>query len=401
MLRFSLLFSVCAACVSCADLFPGTDGDRVIVVAEEGTLLSDLEDAVARFGGVPSRHLPLINAISATLPDDAAAADILRAVGVARLDPDVPVSIVQAEDAAKPGGGGSTQPAQSTPWGVARVGAPDAWSSSRGAGVVVSVIDTGADQDHPDLVANLAGGVNFSSSKGGSPTAWDDDNGHGTHVSGTVAAVDNAIGVVGVAPSASLLACKALDRNGSGWLADIIACLDWSVANGADVVNMSLGTSSDVQSLHDACDAASAAGLLLVAAAGNSGDGNPATDNVIYPAKYGSVVAVAATTQTDAVASFSSDGPDVELSAPGASVLSTKRGGGYGNLSGTSMASPHVAGVGALLLGGTPGLTAACARNAMNASATDLGTPGLDVFFGNGLVNAPAALSTAAAATCP
>src|SRR3989344_3489110 len=192
-----------------------------------------------------------------------------------------------------------SQPAQTLPWGVNRSDAELA--NGTGAGVKVCVVDTGIDKDHPDLQANILGGRNFVA-KGATvdPTKWDDDNGHGTHVAGTVAALDNTIGVVGVAPSASLLAAKVLNRQGSGYLSDVIAGIDYCVQSGAKVVSMSLGTSSDIQSMHDAVDAAYASGVLLVAAAGND-YGGP----VSYPAAFDSVVAVSATDSNDNLASFS------------------------------------------------------------------------------------------------
>ena len=192
-----------------------------------------------------------------------------------------------------------SQPAQKLPWGVDRIDADLA--IGKGNGVTVCIVDTGIDKTHPDLQANIVGGKNFVA-KGASvdPTKWNDDNGHGTHVAGTIAAVDNSIGVVGVAPQASLLAAKVLNRQGSGYLSDVIAGIDYCVQSGAKVVSMSLGTSSDVQAVHNAVDAAYASGVLLVAAAGND-YGGP----VSYPAAYDSVIAVSATDSNNNLASFS------------------------------------------------------------------------------------------------
>lgn len=275
-----------------------------------------------------------------------------------------------------------SQPAQKLPWGVDRVDAD--LVNGTGMGVKVCVVDTGIDKDHPDLQANLAGGRNFVA-KGLTldPTKWDDDNGHGTHVAGTVAALNNTIGVVGVAPQASLLAAKVLNRQGSGYFSDIMAGINWCVQSGAKVVSMSLGSSSDVQAFHDTVDAAYANGVLVVAAAGND-YGGP----VSYPAAYDSVVAVSATNSNDEVASFSSVGPEVELAAPGASVLSTYKDGGYATLSGTSMATPHVSGVAALAWEANPLLTNVEVRALLQSTADDLGAIGKDNLFGYGLVDA-------------
>ncbi|HLD00409.1 MAG TPA: S8 family peptidase [Candidatus Nanoarchaeia archaeon] len=275
-----------------------------------------------------------------------------------------------------------SQPVQTLPWGVDRIDADLVVNT--GNGVTVCVVDTGVDKDHPDLQANILGGQNFVA-KGAvvDPTKWDDDNGHGTHVAGTIAAADNSIGVVGVASQASLLAAKVLNRQGSGYLSDVIAGIEYCVQNGAKVISMSLGTNSDVQAMHDAVDAADAAGVLLVAAAGND-YGGP----VSYPAAYASVVAVSATDSSDNLASFSSVGPEVELAAPGVNILSTWKDGGYATISGTSMATPHVSGVAALAWEANPLLSNVEIRSLLQSTADDLGTAGKDDFFGYGLVDA-------------
>lgn len=283
----------------------------------------------------------------------------------------------------KDGGGDTTpQPPQELPWGVDRIDAD--LSANTGAGVTVCIVDTGIDNDHADLAANILGGKNFVA-KGPKVDAskWDDDNGHGTHVAGTVAALDNNMGVVGVAPQAFLLAAKVLDRRGSGYLSDVIAGVDYCVQNGADVVSMSLGTSSDVQAMHDAMDAAYNAGLLLVAAAGNDNHGP-----VSYPAAYSSVVAVSAADSNDNLASFSNVGPEVELAAPGVSILSTWNDGLYNTISGTSMATPHVSGVAALAWEANPLMTNTEVRALLQSTADDLGAAGFDNSFGYGLVDA-------------
>lgn len=224
----------------------------------------------------------------------------------------------------------------------------------------------------------------------------DDDNGHGTHVAGIIAAADNSVGVVGTAPKAWLYAVKVLDRQGSGFVSDIIDGLQWSIANGMQVVNMSFGTSTDVPSLHEAISAAYKAGLVLVAAAGNSG---PQDDTVLYPAKYEEVIAVSATDDADSLADWSSRGPEVELAAPGVNIYSTFRGGAYLALSGTSMASPHVAGAAALIIASGIGDDNGNGRIndevriRLNSTADDLGISGRDNLYGFGLVDADEAVT--------
>jgi hypothetical protein len=268
---------------------------------------------------------------------------------------------------------------QTIQWGVARIGAPDAWATSTGNGVKVGVIDTGVSRTHPDLQGNIAGCVSFIVGV----ATCEDDNGHGSHVSGIIAALNNGIGVVGVAPDAKIYALKTLDKNGSGYLSDIISALDWSVANGIQVVNMSLGTSSDIQSFHDAVIRAANAGIIEVVAAGNSG---PSANTVMYPGAYPEVIGVAATDSSDSVPSWSSRGPQVDIAAPGVNIYSTYKNGGYTTMSGTSMATPHVAGVVALRLAAHPGESFAQMLHDIQSTADLL--PWGSTLVGAGLVNA-------------
>jgi len=226
--------------------------------------------------------------------------------------------------------------AQTTPWGVSRIDAPSTWSQSTGSGVQTAVLDTGIDPKHNDLKSNIAFGVAFD--RGNikfNEKDWKDKNGHGTHVAGTVAAVDNSFGVVGVAPSSSLYAVRVLNAQGSGYLSDVIAGIEWSVKgpdgimgtpDDADIISMSLGTTANISAFHDAVDAAYNNGVVIVAAAGNSGDGNPSTPELLYPAAYDSVIAVGATDINDNAPSWTNSGDYVEIAAPGVNVLSTYRG---------------------------------------------------------------------------
>jgi subtilisin family serine protease len=287
-------------------------------------------------------------------------------------------------------------------WGVDRIDADHVWdnndSSSKGAGVYVAIIDTGIDMDHPDLFANIAGGVNFVSGKGKDkapdPDDWDDGHGHGSHCAGIVAADDNGFGVVGVAPDlrfnnvGGLFGVKVLDDRGRGKASDFIAGLQWAVDNGANVVSISLRMYGE--GVTDACDAAYAAGLLLVSAAGNNWGGG-----VTGPANHPSVVAVSATGfdgVNDFFAEFSSDGPEVELAAPGVDVYSTYRNGGYTFMDGTSMACPHVAGVAALAWATGYYVNGSAVRFQLNRIAEWLDGLNSDQ-QGNGLVDAEAAVA--------
>ncbi|MGP4074190.1 S8 family peptidase [Piscibacillus sp. B03] len=275
--------------------------------------------------------------------------------------------------------------AQTVPWGIPHVQGTTSQSYGySGSGVKVAVLDTGIDSSHVDL--NVSGGYSVF---GDSP--YNDGNGHGTHVAGTVAALDNTSGVLGVAPQANLYAVKVLDANGSGSYAGIAEGIEWAIQNDMDIINMSLGGSQSSSILEDYSDYAYYnAGILVVAAAGNSGNSWGSGDTVGYPAKYDSVIAVAAVDQNNNRASFSSHGPDVELAAPGVDILSTTPGNNYESFNGTSMASPHVAGVAAQVWQAKPHLSNSQLRSLLNNTAQYLGNSN---YYGNGLVQSYDAIS--------
>lgn len=278
---------------------------------------------------------------------------------------------------------------ESVPWGVPHVQGTDSHALGyTGDGVNVAILDTGIDNTHEDLANNVKGGYSvFTDTENSDP--FYDGNGHGTHVAGTVGAVDNELGVIGVAHQAELYAVKVLDNSGSGSYAGIAEGIEWAILNGMDIINMSLGGSSDSSLLRQYCDLAYTEGLLVVAAAGNSGNRGGKNDSVGYPAKYESVIAVAAIDKNNNRASFSSTGPAVELSAPGVSVLSTVPGNGYDSYNGTSMASPHVAGVATLVWAAKPTLTNVQLRQLLRDTAVNLGDSSQ---YGYGLVQAKTAI---------
>ncbi len=241
---------------------------------------------------------------------------------------------------AKPGGGGGGLPAQTTPWGITRVG-----GAGNGVGKVAWIIDTGIDLDHPDLTVDAARSRNFVSTT----ASADDDNGHGTHVAGTVAAINNSVGVVGVAAGATVVAVKVLNRRGSGTYSQIIAGVDYVASNGANgnVANMSLGGSAS-QALDDAVISAASKGIKFALAAGN--ESTNASSKSPARANGPNIYTVSAMSSGDNWASYSNYGnPPVDYCAPGSSILSLWKSGGTNTISGTSMAAPHVAGI--LLLG--------------------------------------------------
>ena len=237
------------------------------------------------------------------------------------------------------------------PWGIKRVHASSAWAvcahetvkTCEGAGVKVAVVDTGIDATHPDLLGKVDGGYS-AIAKTENPSDYKDDNGHGTHVSGTIAAIKDAKGVVGVAPSARLYAVKVLDAEGSGSIADVVDGIVWVAKNRMDIANMSLGIQSDSDAIRRAIRSARGAGVVVVAAAGNTGG------EVSYPGALEDVITVSASDYEDKLAPFSGRGPAVDFIAPGVDIISDKMGGGIASYSGTSMAAPHVSGLAAIAI---------------------------------------------------
>lgn len=319
---------------------------------------------------------------AATVPEGRLTA-LARDPRVAHVDLDAPVSIPDLAQA-RPGSDGIASTPQVVPWGVNRIGA-DA-NTNEGSGIHVYVIDTGIDSDHADLQANIGNGYAVETCKGRDcHYAWDDDHDHGTHVAGTVGAIQNGIDVLGVASQVTLHAVKVLSKAGSGTRSGVIQGIDW-VANETrslgvpTVANMSLGGSGSksgscsdsgfagTDTYHEAICNAKNAGVVFVVAAGNDG----ADAEAAVPAAYDdAVITVSATTCTvtdnkcgsgsdtwtgwsnwgDGSAAWTANvSAPVAIAAPGASILSTKRGGGTTTMSGTSMASPHGAGAAALFL---------------------------------------------------
>ena len=276
--------------------------------------------------------------------------------------------------------------AQTLPWGVDRVDADVLHDNGEtGNAADIAIIDTGIDDDHPDLQTNVGAGKAYVSCRGSNCNyAWSDDNDHGTHCAGIADAVDNSAGVVGVATEATLHAVKVLDNNGSGSFSDVAAGIEYVADQGWDVGSLSLGADSGSQTVKDACTYAYNNGVLLVAAAGNDG---PCTDCVGYPAAYDECIAVSSTDIDDTLSSFSSTGPEVEMAAPGGDIYSTVIGG-YDTFSGTSMACPHVSGTGGQLM--ADGYTNTEARQQLTDTAEDLGLSSDEQ--GAGLLDAEAAV---------
>lgn len=303
---------------------------------------------------------------------------------------------------------------QDLQWNMDLIDAEAGWAKAKGDGVTIAVLDTGVDVDHPDLQSKLLSGFDFinddsdpdddDNDYGESSTFW----GHGTHVAGIAAAVtDNNNGVAGVGWNAQILPIKVLDEKGTGTTSELVEGIKYAADQGADVINMSLGGTGQSTAVADAVGYARDRGALLVAAAGNERQSGSPT---FYPAAYEGVVAVSAVTSDRTVAPYSNQGDYVDVAAPGGegeqlaveqyvwSTYPTDKGSGsprvgYAGLVGTSMATPHVSGLAALIWSKNSGLNADAVADLIVSTAMDLGPAGRDDDFGYGLIDAGAAVA--------
>ena len=398
----------------------GTDAVVKVIVTFDALPGRAAEEAIERRGGHALRRLTLVNGIAAELPRTEMAR-LAGEPGVRHIELDLVLRAIEpthVEAAAQ-----AADFEYENAWGVSRIGAPTVHAAGiDGAGTRVAIIDTGIDYIHddpddtpyvvdPEFLGNYAGGFDFVSNDA-DPY---DDNGHGTHVAGILAAEKNGYLVAGVAPGVDLFALKILDANGEGDVSNLILALQWALDNDIDVVNMSLGTHEVSTALATAVTNAAAQGLLMVAASGNV---NPLLWQellfgcpVAYPGAYPEVLSTTFTNPNDALTGYSCTGPEVDFASPGDAVFSTVPIGscmfckpwGYDALSGTSMASPHLAGTVALLLSagiadtGSPGLfddvraricSTADPGFGVNATPIPTNDPRYPTYFGCGVVDA-------------
>jgi subtilisin family serine protease len=276
-------------------------------------------------------------------------------------------------------------------WALSAYPFSSLWPCGRGTGVTVAVVDTGVQGNHPDFSGHVLPGVSILNGgpvqAGGGAT---DPNGHGTHVAGIIGAAENGIGIVGVAPQATILPVRVLGANGSGLSTDIAQGIIWATDHGAAVVNLSLGSDIDSPAMDSAISYAIARGVAVVASAGNTGD---TTGLPEYPGALPDVIAVAAVGRTGEVAPYSTQGDYVDVAAPGTDVLSTVPTSTWDKMSGTSMSAPHVSGLIALLIDARGPIAPATMRARLTSTATDAGAKGFDPAYGWGRVNPLAALT--------
>lgn len=235
------------------------------------------------------------------------------------------------------------------PWGVQQIKAPLIWGTTTGHRVKIGVIDTGVDFSHPDLRHSLSRGINLLNRS----MLPHDDNGHGTHIAGTIAAANQLNGMIGVAPRSLIYPVKAFDHNGSAFVSDIILGIDWCVRNRVNIINMSFGMKTRSKALLNAVTNAHNSGVIIVASSGNDGKRR----SIDYPARYSTTISVGATNKLRRIAPFSNRGTYIDIYAPGDKITSAWLRGKYHEMSGTSMATSHVSGAIALLLAYRPGLS--------------------------------------------
>jgi subtilisin family serine protease len=350
MRRVTPLLAVAVLAAACADSPTGPSEDLApfhpalganVVYGSYIVVLKDGADSrsVAAIAGVRPNHVyeAALNGFAAELTQGQLNA-LRRNPNVDYVEADGIASIPTPHVDARPGGGGTT--GQTTPWGITRVG-----GAGDGTGRTAWIIDTGIDFAHADLNVDVNRSRDFTGSRNGAI----DENGHGTHVAGTIAAKNNSIDVVGVAADANVVAVRVLDRRGSGQWSWIIAGIDYVAANGGagDVANMSLGGPAN-NAVDQAVANAAQSGVKFTLAAGN--DGDDANNHSPARVNGANIYTISAIASNNCLTSWSNYGnPPVDFAEPGSSILSLKKGGGTTTMSGTSMAAPHAAGI--LLLG--------------------------------------------------
>jgi hypothetical protein len=304
---------------------------------------------------------------------------------VQALAADPSVAFAELDRLVKPGSVTPNDPKYPSAWHLATMQLPSAWDNSYGNGVTVAVLDTGVDATHPDLAGKLVPGWNLNDNN--SDTS--DVHGHGTWVTGVVAAAsNNGIGVTSIAWNSKVMPLRISMPDGMAYLSTIANGLYWAADHGAHIANVSYDALTGSSTIQSAAQYMRNKGGLVVVAAGNSGVQQSISNTP-------TMITVSATTSSDALASWSSYGSYVDVSAPGSGIWTTSKGGGYSAVNGTSFASPATAAVLALMKAANPGLSNTQLEEKLLSTTVDLGTPGYDIYFGAGRVNAAAAVAMA------
>jgi subtilisin family serine protease len=364
-----------------SDSIVGWAKGRLLVAPRAGLSDKELEKALKSQGAKSKGRFKQANIHIIELPPGADEVAAMRALRKDKRFKYVELDLAMAPAASV------NDPNVANSWPLPKIQANTAWDTSNGSGVIIAILDSGLDANHPDLRANYIPGWNFYDNN--SDTT--DNRGHGTAVAGTAAMVaNNSTGSAGVAYGARIMPIRISSPDGIAYGSTMAQALYWAADNGAKVANISFSGVPGNSTVQSAAQYMRSKGGYVVASAGNSG----VLENV---AAEGSILAVSATDQNDARPSWSSYGPYVDVSAPGVSVYSTTVGGGFGNYSGTSFSSPIVAATAALALAANSRLTPADIDRILTSTATDLGTAGYDQYFGHGRVDAARAVAAARA----
>lgn len=366
-----LLVSVCAQAAAPAANFVA---DELLVQMKAGVAKGQLDKEFAAQGATEMDEIPQIRVKRIKVPEKA------REKVKAALSKNPHVEFVEENHIAEP----TVVPNDSSygsQWHLTKIQAPQGWDIATGsASFPIGIIDSGVDADHPDLAAKLMTGRNFLDGS----VNTDDNYGHGTSVAGVAAAVsNNGVGVAGIAWDSPIMPLLVYNSTTSALYSTIASAITWATDNGAKVINISMAGSSSSSTLQNAINYAWNKGVVVVASAGNYSVSTP-----YYPAACTNVVSVSGTTSGDAKASWSNFGATVDVSAPGASIYTTTKGGGYGSVSGTSFSSPITAGLVALIWSANPTLTNAEVVDILLQNTDDLGAAGFDETFAHGRINA-------------
>ncbi len=356
---------------------------RLLIQQRAGLSDAEVDKALKPHGGKRVAKIKGINVHVVQLPTQANAAAVAAALAKNKH-----FKYVEQDRILAPAGT-TNDPSLASQWHLAKIGAQGAWDTSTGSDVIIAILDTGVDGNHPDLAAQMIPGWNAYDSNGDSS----DVHGHGTAVAGTAAAAgNNAIGIASVAYRSKLMPVRVSDPSGYAYFSTMASGLTWAADHGAKVANISFENVAGSSTIDSAAQYLKGKGGLTVVCAGNSG-----TLQTVAPT--GNLMIVSATDSNDAITSWSNYGSYVNLAAPGQTILTTNRGGGYSQWWGTSFASPVVAGTVALMMAANPALLTSQVQSLLYSSSVDLGSAGKDIYYGSGRVDAARATQAAAAAS--